>query len=69
LKKILGKLRRAIDDFNMIQDGDKIAVGLSGGKDSTLLLQAGIKENIEERGRLIVAPTQKYSNNACRGDY
>lgn len=40
MKHILGKLRRAVQDFNMIQDGDKIAVGLSGGKDSTLLLYA-----------------------------
>lgn len=40
MKQILSKLRRAIQDFNMIQDGDKIAVGLSGGKDSTLLLLA-----------------------------
>jgi len=34
MKKILGRMRRAITDYNMIQDGDKIAVGLSGGKDS-----------------------------------
>jgi tRNA 2-thiocytidine biosynthesis protein TtcA len=40
LQKIVGKLRKAVQDFNMIQNGDKIAVGLSGGKDSTLLLLA-----------------------------
>lgn len=40
MKQILGSLRRAVEDFNMIQNGDKIVVGLSGGKDSTLLLYA-----------------------------
>ena len=40
MKKILGRVRRAITDYNMIQDGDKIAVGLSGGKDSLTLLIA-----------------------------
>lgn len=38
MQKLLGKLRRAIEDFNLIQNGDKIAVGLSGGKDSITLL-------------------------------
>ena len=32
MQKILGQLRRAINDYNMIQDGDRIAVGISGGK-------------------------------------
>ncbi|MBP3284633.1 MAG: tRNA 2-thiocytidine(32) synthetase TtcA [Clostridia bacterium] len=38
MKHILGYIRKAVNDFGMIEDGDKIAVGLSGGKDSILLL-------------------------------
>ena len=40
MKKILGCLRRAVEDFNMIEEGDRIAVGVSGGKDSLILLKA-----------------------------
>ena len=40
MRKILGALRRADEHFSMIAPGDRIAVGLSGGKDSMLLLYA-----------------------------
>lgn len=33
-------MRRALDDYHMIQEGDRIAVGISGGKDSLTLLYA-----------------------------
>lgn len=38
MQKILGYMRKAIEDYNMINDGDKIAIGLSGGKDSISML-------------------------------
>lgn len=38
LQTITGQVRRAIDDYNMIENGDKVAIGLSGGKDSLTLL-------------------------------
>ena len=38
MQKILGYMRKAIEDYNMIEEGDKIAVAVSGGKDSITLL-------------------------------
>ena len=40
IKRVLSYVRRALDDYNMIEDGDKIAVGVSAGKDSLTLLCA-----------------------------
>lgn len=38
MQKILSYMRKAIDEFGMIEEGDKIAVALSGGKDSITML-------------------------------
>ena len=38
MQKMMGLMRRCIDDYHMIEAGDRIAVGVSGGKDSLTLL-------------------------------
>lgn len=40
LQQLLSFTRKAIDEYDMIQEGDHIAVGISGGKDSLTLLYA-----------------------------
>ncbi len=40
IRKILSTVRRAVEKYNMIEEGDRIAVGVSGGKDSLVLLTA-----------------------------
>lgn len=40
MKLVLGCMRRADEDFRMINEGDKVCVGVSGGKDSLVLLYA-----------------------------
>ena len=40
MKRIVSRVRKAVEDYDMIADGDKIGVGVSGGKDSLVLLGA-----------------------------
>lgn len=40
LQQVLSVVRKAVDDYQMIEEGDKIAIGISGGKDSLTLLYA-----------------------------
>ncbi len=46
MQKLMGLVRRCVEDYNMIAPGERIAVGVSGGKDSLVLLQllAGLRE-------------------------
>lgn len=46
MQKLMGLMRRCIEDYHMIEAGDRIAVGVSGGKDSLTLLYllAAIRE-------------------------
>lgn len=40
MQRILSLVRRCVEDYNMIEEGDVVAVGVSGGKDSVLTLAA-----------------------------
>ena len=54
LQQLMSFVRRAIDDYEMIEEGDRIAVGISGGKDSLTLLYAlhGLKRFYPKRFEL-----------------
>jgi tRNA 2-thiocytidine biosynthesis protein TtcA len=47
-KTLLRKVGDAVARFEMIRDGDRVAVALSGGKDSLTLLEALVRWRISE---------------------
>jgi len=53
MQKLIGLVRRCVEDYQMIEDGDAIGVGVSGGKDSLALL-------------VFLAQLRKYNPNAFR---
>lgn len=40
MKRVLGSIRRVDERYRMIEDGDRVCIGVSGGKDSLLLMEA-----------------------------
>jgi len=70
MQKILGYMRKAIQEYNLINDGDRICVGVSGGKDSLVLLQGLILlRRFIGIDYELVAVTLDPGFNGERGDY
>lgn len=60
MKRLLGDIRRADEDFGLIERGDRVAVGVSGGKDSLVLLRAlAVYSRFENKPFDLVAVTLK----------
>ena len=70
MQKILGYMRKAIQDFSLIEDGDRVAVGVSGGKDSLVLLSGlCLLKRFIGIDYEVVAITIDPAFNGVKGDY
>ena len=49
LQQLYSHTRKAVDDYHMIEDGDKIAIGISGGKDSSVVAALCVEALGKER--------------------
>ena len=70
MRRILSRVRAAVSDYEMIKDGDKIAVGVSGGKDSLMLLKVlcELKRFHSEKFELVAITLDMRFNNVD-GDF
>lgn len=70
MQKILGYMRKAINEFDLLESGDKVAVGVSGGKDSLALLVGLFRlRNFIGIDYEIKAITEDPCFNGTPGDY
>lgn len=70
MQKILGYMRKAIKEYNLIKDGDKICVGISGGKDSlSLFCGLALLKNFINIDYEIIGVTVDMGFNGKNGDF
>lgn len=70
MQKILGFMRKAIVEFDLIEDGDVVGVGVSGGKDSLILLKGlCLLRRFIGIDYKLVAITLDPQFNGVQGDY
>ena len=68
MDKLTGRVRAAVEKYQLIEEGDRIAVGVSGGKDSLFLLCALAElSQYYPKHFSVVAVTADHVLGVCRG--